>query len=110
MLQEIAQTLPAKITLIEAGVAVGLAILLVEKIVSWIAKLMGKSNGNGKKNPCVLKEGVFEIFTKAVEKTHDKQCGALDAQTLVLDRIYQAQALQLKALEKITDRLEDTKH
>jgi hypothetical protein len=44
-----------------------------------------------------------------VEKEHEHMITSLDGQTLVLDRIYQAQGLQIKALDKIVEKLDNIK-
>jgi len=100
-LQEVVQ-IPARITLIEAGVAVGLAVVLIDKIIIWVQKLKGM-NGYAKKQ--VLTEEAFCREMLGTAKIHDAMASTLAAQTLVLDRIYQSQGTHLSALEKIIDRL-----
>lgn len=110
MLQEAAQ-LPVKVTLLEGGIALFLALYIVEKVIGWVAKL----KGNGSKKRCADDPRICAAVQNAeenarvlstVEKAHEKQTQALDGQTLVLDRIYQGQALQIKALEKLNDKLD----
>ena len=104
-LQEVVQ-IPARITLIEAGVAVGLAVVLIDKILIWIAKLKGV-NGYAKK--MALTEEAFCREMLGVAKIHDAMASTLAAQTLVLDRIYQSQGNHLSALERIIEKLNSKK-
>lgn len=116
MLQEMVQVPVKNLTAVEVGGAVVLAMYIVDKIMGWIYKFKGKEtttttvtgNGNGKG---VVSEKVtelsatFDAFQGTVGKIHEKQCATLENQTLVLDRIYQGQALQIKALDKIVEKL-----
>jgi hypothetical protein len=104
MLQE-AMQIPAKVTMLEVGVGVGLALVLVDKVIVWVQKLK-QINGYAKKT--ALTEEAFCREMMGVAKIHDAMASTLAAQTLVLDRIYQSQATHLSALEKIIDRLNKT--
>lgn len=110
MLQEMSQ-IPAKLTFVELGVGLGVAVLLVEKIIGWVSKL----RGNGKKKSCIEDPRLCAAMQSVaessrilgnVEKEHEHMINSLDGQTLVLDRIYQGQALQIKALDKIVEKLD----
>jgi len=111
-LTQAAETLakvPGRLTVVEGGVALGVALILVDRIVGWVIKLKGKPvNGEKKTVEMFSKiETSMDAFHKDVEKAHEKQCLTLDNQTLVLDRIYQAQGLQIKALEKLNDKMDE---
>jgi hypothetical protein len=97
------------VTPYEVGGGIVVAVFMVDRIIGWIVKLKGKTE-NGKdqgKSPLTSSEFCKEM--NSVGKVHDKMTVAIDSQTIVLDRIYQGQTLQLKALDKIVDRLDDYK-
>ena len=99
-------------TALEVGGGLVLAIFLVDKIIAWIGKLRGKG-GSDKKcldDPRMCASMAASVSNmnslEVVEKAHDKMEKQLEGQTLVLDRIYQGQALQIKALDRIVERLD----
>lgn len=94
--------IPTRMTLIEAGIAVGLAVILIDKIIVWMQKLKGM-NGYAKK--VALTEEAFCREMLGTAKIHDVMSSTLAAQTLVLDRIYQSQTTHLTTLEKIIEKL-----
>lgn len=112
MLQEVVGQTMKRVGTLEIGLALGLAFVIVDKIVAMVVKLKG---GNGKAKKCIEDARLCQAMKNTednnrilanVKDVHDKQIALLDGQTLVLDRIYQGQALQIKALEKLNDKMD----